>query len=157
MTIYDIEVRKPDQEVIRLSTYKDKTLLIVNTASYCGFTKQFEALQALYQQYKDQGLVVLGFPCNQFNQQDPDAIEQIVEFCSLNYNVDFPMFDKIEVNGDNEHPLYTYLKSQQSGLFNEDIKWNFTKFLVNKKGEVVDRFAPTTTPKQIEPKIVEIL
>ncbi len=157
MNIYEIEVRKPDQKMVRLSDYKDKTLLIVNTASYCGFTKQFEGLQELYEKYQDKGLVVLGFPCNQFNQQDPDAIEQIIEFCSLNYHVDFPMFDKIEVNGENEHPLYTYLKSQQSGLFNEDIKWNFTKFLVNKKGEVVDRFAPTTTPKQIEPKIVEIL
>lgn len=111
----------------------------------------------MYQKYKDQGLVVLGFPCNQFKEQDPEDIESIVEFCSLNYGVTFPMFDKIEVNGPNTHPLYEFLKSEKKGLMGSDIKWNFTKFLVSRDGKVIDRFAPQTTPKQIEKDILKAL
>lgn len=155
MTIYDIELRKPDQTLTNLSEYKDKVLLIVNTASQCGFTPQFEGLQKLYEDHED--LVVLGFPCNQFKEQDSEDIEKILEFCSLNYNVTFPMFDKIEVNGPNEHPLYKYLKARKKGLFHGDIKWNFTKFLVNRDGKVVNRYAPMTTPEQIEKDILELL
>ena len=157
MSLYQIEVRKPNQDVMSLSEYKGKVLLIVNTASQCGFTPQFEGLQKLYTQYKDQGLEILGFPCNQLKEQDPESIDKIIEFCSLNYNVTFDMFDKIDVNGANEHPLYTFLKSQKKGLFNEDIKWNFTKFLVNRNGEVVNRYAPKTTPQQIEKDIMKLL
>lgn len=146
----NIELKLANQETITLKEFENKTLLIVNTASRCGFTGQFEGLQKLYEKYQDQGFVVLGFPCNQFKNQDPENIDSIVEFCSMNYGVTFPMFDKIEVNGPNTHPLYKALKKAKKGLFSEDIQWNFTKFLVNKKGEVVSRYAPMTTPKQIE-------
>lgn len=155
MTLYDIEVKKANQEVIKLKEYENKVLLIVNTASYCGFTKQFEGLQELYEKYED--LEVLGFPCNQFNEQDPDSIDDIVTNCKLNYGVTFDMFDKIEVNGENQHPLYTYLKSQKGGMFNDAIKWNFTKFLISRNGEVLKRYAPTTTPKEIEKDIIKAL
>lgn len=153
MSVYNFEVLDANKETISLSEYKGKVLLIVNTASYCGFTKQFEGLQELYEKYQSEGLEILGFPCNQFNEQDPDSIDEIVKNCQLNYGVTFKMFDKVEVNGDNAHPLFTFLKSQQKGLLKEDIKWNFTKFLVDKEGQVVDRYAPMTTPKQIEQDI----
>ena len=132
-------------------------MLIVNTASKCGFTPQFEGLEKLHQQYKDQGLVVIGFPCNQFGSQDPGSNDEIGAFCQKNYGVDFLMMEKIDVNGNNEHPLYTWLKKQEGGFLTDGIKWNFTKFLVNRQGEVVERYAPTTKPESIESDIVKLL
>ncbi len=141
-----------------LSTYKDKVLLIVNTASKCGFTPQFHGLEALYQQYQAQGFEVLGFPCNQFGSQDPGTHQEIQQFCQANYGVSFPMFGKIEVNGPNTHPLYQHLKKQAPGLMgSEAIKWNFTKFLVDQSGNVRDRLAPTTKPEDIGPVIQKLL
>lgn len=157
MSVYNFEVLDANKQTISLSEYKGKVLLIVNTASYCGFTKQFEGLQELYEKYQSEGLEILGFPCNQFNEQDPDSIDDIVSNCKLNYGVTFDMFDKIEVNGENQHPLYAYLKSQKGGMFNDAIKWNFTKFLVSRNGEVIKRYAPTTTPKEIEKDIIKEL
>lgn len=158
MSIYDFEVTTIDREKITLEAYKGKVLLIVNVASRCGFTSQYEGLEVLYKKYKDKGLVVLGFPCNQFSEQEPGNEEEIKNFCTLTYDVTFPMFAKIEVNGDNAHPLYNYLKKEQPGfLGSEAIKWNFTKFLVNKEGKVVDRYAPATKPEDIESDILKLL
>ena len=141
-----------------LADYDGKVMLIVNTASKCGFTPQYEGLEKVYQQYKDKGLVVLGFPCNQFGAQEPGGKEEIQEFCQLNYGVSFPMFDKIDVNGSNTHPLYEYLKKQATGVLgSESIKWNFTKFLVNRDGKVVDRFAPTTKPEDMARDVEALL
>ena len=156
-TIYEFNAKDLNGNVVDFAQFKDKVLLIVNTASKCGFTPQFEGLEKLYQSYKDQGLVVIGFPCNQFGSQDPGSNEEIGEFCQKNYGVSFLMMQKIEVNGDNEHPLYTWLKKQEGGFLTDGIKWNFTKFLVNRRGEVVDRYAPTTKPEAIEPEIVKLL
>ena len=141
-----------------LEEYKGKVLLIVNTASKCGLTPQFKGLEKLYEQYKDQGLVILGFPCNQFASQDPGSNEEISEFCQLNYGVSFPMFSKIDVNGSNTDPLYKYLKSEAKGFAgSESIKWNFTKFLVDRDGKVVKRFAPKDSPSSIEKSIRKLL
>lgn len=156
-TIYDFSVKNKKGEDVSLSQYEGKVVLVVNTASKCGFTPQFEGLEELWKKYKDQGLVILGFPCNQFANQDPGSDEQIQEFCSLNYGVTFPIMKKIDVNGDNADPLFKWLKSQKKGLLGSKIKWNFTKFLVNKKGEVVKRFSPTTVPSKIEKYIVNEL
>lgn len=156
-TIYEFNAKDLNGNEVDFAQFKDKVLLIVNTASKCGFTPQFEGLEKLYQSYKDQGLVVIGFPCNQFGSQDPGSNEEIGEFCQKNYGVSFLMMQKIEVNGDNEHPLYTWLKKQEGGFLTDGIKWNFTKFLVNRRGEVVDRYAPTTKPEAIEPEIVKLL
>lgn len=140
------------------SDYKGKVLLIVNTASKCGFTPQFEGLEKLYKEYSDQGLEILGFPCNQFKNQDPDSDEKIVEFCQLNYGVSFPMFSKIEVNGNNAHPLYDYLKKEATGaLGSKTVKWNFTKFLVDSEGKVLQRYGSITKPESIEKDIVKLL
>ena len=157
MDIYDIKVLDRNNKEISLSTYKGKTILVVNTATGCGFTPQFKGLQELYDKYKDKDFVILDFPCNQFGNQTPGSDDEIHEFCSLNYNVSFPQFKKIDVNGKNESPLYTYLKSKKGGLFSKNIKWNFTKFLVDKNGNVIKRFAPTVTPEEIENKIKEVL
>lgn len=141
-----------------LAAYAGKVMLIVNTASACGFTPQFAGLEALYQRYREQGLVVLGFPCNQFGAQEPGSADEIATFCQKNYGVSFPMFAKIEVNGDNTHPLYKYLKKAATGMFgSEGIKWNFTKFLVNRNGEVVKRYAPATAPEDIARDIDALL
>ncbi len=156
-TIYDFSVKNKKGEDVSLSQYEGKVVLVVNTASKCGFTPQFEGLEELWKKYKDQGLVILGFPCNQFANQDPGSDEQIQEFCSLNYGVTFPIMKKIDVNGDNADPLFKWLKSQKKGLLGSKIKWNFTKFLVNKNGEVVKRFSPTTVPSKIEKYIVNEL
>ena len=138
--------------------YKDKVVLIVNTASKCGFTPQFKGLEELYAKYQEKGLVILGFPCNQFGKQDPGSNDEIQEFCQLNYGVSFPMFEKVDVNGDDTHPLFNFLKSEAKGLAGtESIKWNFTKFLVNRNGEVVKRFAPKDSPKSLEKAITELL
>jgi glutathione peroxidase len=141
-----------------LSEYQGKVLLIVNTASKCGFTPQYEGLEALWKKFKDRGLVVLGFPCDQFGHQEPGSEEEIAAFCTKNYGVTFPMHKKIEVNGAGAHPLYVKLKQEAPGLLGtEGIKWNFTKFLVDRAGKVVDRFAPTTTPQSLEQRIEALL
>lgn len=158
MNIYDFQVKTIDGEIISMSKYRGKVLLIVNVASKCGFTKQYEGLENLFEKYKDKDFMVLGFPSNQFANQEPESDEKIKEFCSLTYDVKFDMFSKIDVNGENESPLYTFLKSSQKGILGtEDIKWNFTKFLIDKNGNVVDRFAPTTTPESIEEDILKLL
>lgn len=132
MTIYDIEVQKPNGDAYKLDAYKNKVMLIVNTASECGFTPQFEGLQALYDKYKDQDFIILGFPCNQFGGQEPGTGEEATQNCKINYGVSFPMHEKIDVKGEQQHPLFKFLTEAQNGFFNEKIKWNFTKFLVDK-------------------------
>ena len=156
--IYQIICHTITGEDLPLSRYQDTVLLIVNTASHCGFTPQFKGLEDLYKQYHDQGFEVLGFPCNQFGSQDPGSHEEIQHFCQTNYGVSFPMFAKIEVNGPNTHPLYQLLKKQVPGILgSEAIKWNFTKFLVDRSGNVHERFAPTTKPEDIAPAIHTLL
>jgi glutathione peroxidase len=140
-----------------LSEYQGKPLLIVNTASKCGLTPQFKGLQELYRKYNDRGLEILGFPCDQFNNQEFDNIEETTQFCQLNYGVTFPIFAKIDVNGGNAHPLFTFLKDQKKGLLSKNIKWNFTKFLVDPNGKVVERYAPTTEPIKIEIDLRKLL
>lgn len=155
MSIYDFEVKTIRGESITMDAFKNKLLLIVNVASQCGFTNQYAGLEALYQKYKDKGLVVLGFPCNQFMNQEPLNEDEIKSFCSLNYGVTFPLFSKIDVNGEQAHPLYTYLKESKKGLLgSEAIKWNFTKFLVDKNGTVIHRYAPATKPESLEVDIL---
>jgi glutathione peroxidase len=146
-----IDVRTIDGRVEHLSDYRGRTLLVVNVASQCGYTPQYAGLEKLYRTYKDRGLVVMGFPCDQFGHQEPGTEAEIQQFCSLNYGVTFPMFAKIDVNGANAHPLYVYLKSQKKGILGlEGIKWNFTKFLVSPSGEVVRRYGPSDTPEEVE-------
>jgi len=148
--MYDFEAQTISGKKVKLGDYKNKALLIVNTASKCGLTPQYEGLEALYEEYKDQGLVVLGFPCNQFGRQEPGNESDIEEFCQLNYGVSFPMFAKIDVNGRNADPLFKYLKKSSKGILgSEKIKWNFTKFLINRDGDVVARYAPTVKPGNI--------
>ncbi|MBW2694139.1 MAG: glutathione peroxidase [Deltaproteobacteria bacterium] len=152
--VYDFEVNRLNGDSAKLSEYRGKALLIVNTASKCGFTSQYSGLEKLYGKFQARGLEILGFPCNQFGKQEPGGSEEIAEFCSVNYGVTFPMFEKIDVNGKNAHPLYQHLKSEARGLLgSEPIKWNFTKFLVNREGEVVERYGSTTKPEQIEADI----
>ena len=175
--VYDFKVVNDEGKEVSLSDYKGKVLLIVNTATKCGFTPQYKELEELYEKYRDQGFVILDFPCNQFGQQAPGSIRDIHAFCTANFNIEFPQFDKIDVNGENAHPLYTFLKSQKGfcgfntddkiGKFlddrfkkqdpdyakNPDIKWNFTKFLVSRDGCVVQRFEPTATAKEMEESI----
>jgi glutathione peroxidase len=149
-SIYDYEALSLSGKTVPLRTYKGKALLIVNTASKCGFTPQFAGLEELHQQYGSKGLVVLGFPCNQFGAQDPGTSGEIAEFCSLNYGVSFPMMDKIDVNGPQAHPLYTWLAAEAPGLLgSKAIKWNFTKFLVGKDGQVLKRYAPQDAPQTL--------
>ena len=156
--IYDFQCATGSGDQRTLEDFRGKVVLIVNTASKCGFTPQFEGLEALYEKYRDQGLEILGFPCNQFGKQDPGSNDEISEFCQLNYGVSFPMFGKIEVNGSAADPLYKHLKQEAPGaLGTRGIKWNFTKFLVNREGEVLKRFAPATTPAQIEQEIKTLL
>ena len=158
MAIYDFTAKDVQGNEISLSDYRGKVLLIVNTATGCGFTPQYEGLQALYDKYQEQGLEILDFPCNQFANQAPGTESEIVSFCKLNYGVSFKQFAKICVNGPQEHPLYTYLKSQKGGgLLGSKIKWNFTKFLVDREGKVVERFGPAVTPAKIEDSIKELL
>lgn len=157
MNLYDYEVKDAEGNIVNMEEYKGKVLLIVNTATGCGFTPQYEGLQDLYEKYREQGFEVLDFPCNQFGHQAPGTENEIQTFCQSKYNTTFRMFSKVEVNGKNEEPLYTYLKSQKKGIIGEGIKWNFTKFLVDREGNVVNRFAPTTDPKNIEKIITELL
>lgn len=157
-SIYNFSATSIEGQSISLSNYKDKVLLIVNTASQCGFTPQYKGLQALYEKYADRGLVILGFPCNQFGQQEPGTANDIQSFCETRFGVTFPLFQKIDVNGVNAHPLYKYLTKEAPGLLgSEAIKWNFTKFLVDRNGQVVSRYAPLTKPEDLEKDIQALL
>ncbi len=157
MNVYDFTVKDNLGNDVSLSKYKGKVLLIVNTATGCGFTPQYKGLQELYDKYNDQGFEILDFPCNQFASQAPGTDAQISEFCTLHYNTTFPRFKKTEVNGENAEPLYKFLKDAQKGLGKSDIKWNFTKFLIDKNGNVIKRFAPVRTPASIENEIKELI
>jgi glutathione peroxidase len=156
-SIYDFNATSLTGEDTPLKRFAGQVLLIVNTASACGFTPQYKGLEVLQQKYAARGFSVLGFPCNQFGRQEPGSAAEIGQFCSSNYAVSFPMFDKIDVNGDNAHPLYQYLKNEKSGLLGSSIKWNFTKFLIDRSGKVVGRHAPTTTPEQLTKDIEALL
>ncbi|WP_372652358.1 glutathione peroxidase [Halobacteriovorax sp.] len=158
MSVYDFKVKTNKNEEVELSNYKDKVLLIVNTASKCGFTPQYAGLEELYKKYKDQGLEVLAFPCNQFGAQEPGSNEEIASFCDLQFNISFPLFDKVDVNGSETHPLFKYLKEEAPGLLgSKKVKWNFTKFLVSKDGTQITRFAPTSKPESLEDDIKKLL
>lgn len=154
---YQFEAKSLKGEQVSMKEYDGKLVLVVNTASKCGLTPQYEGLEKLYQKYKDRGLVILGFPCNQFANQEPGDEKSISEGCLVNYGVTFPMFAKIDVNGENAHPLFKYLKAELKGTFGSKIKWNFTKFLISPEGKPVKRFAPTTKPESIEKYIQQIL
>jgi len=157
-TAYDFSAETLDGAPQPLDAYRGKPMLIVNTASKCGFTPQYTGLEAVWKKHRDEGLVVLGFPCDQFGHQEPGNAEEIRNFCSLSYDVTFPMFSKVEVNGSNAHPLYQWLKKEKPGLLGmEAIKWNFTKFLVDRSGRVVKRYAPTDTPEKIEKDLGSVL
>jgi len=154
---YDFSAQTLQGKEIKMDAYKGKTVLVVNTASKCGLTPQFEGLEKLNQKYKDKGLVILGFPCNQFAGQEPGDHKSISEGCVINYGVTFQMFSKIDVNGENAHPIYKYLKNELSGLLGNKIKWNFTKFLIDSNGKPLKRFSPTTKPEKIDKYLETIL
>lgn len=157
-SIYDFSANSLEGQSVSLSTYKDKVLLIVNTASQCGFTPQYQGLQSIYNKYKDQGFEVLGFPCNQFGQQEPGSANEIQSFCEARFGVTFPLFEKVDVNGANAHPLFKFLTKAAPGIFGTaGIKWNFTKFLVDRSGKVVKRYPSTTKPEDIEKDIQALL
>lgn len=157
-SIYDFVVKDIDGKEVKLSDYQGKVLLIVNVASYCGYTKQYSGLEKIYKKYKEKGFEILAFPCNQFGNQEPGTNEEIKQFCSSKYDVTFPLFDKIEVNGDGAHPLYIYLKNEKPGVLGtKDIKWNFTKFLVDKNGNVIERYGSNKTPEEIATEIEKLL
>ena len=157
MKFYDFKAKKINGQEVEMKDYEGKVVLIVNTASKCGFTPQFAELENLYKEYKDSGLEILGFPCNQFAKQDSGSNEEIHSICQLNYGVSFNMFKKIEVNGKNAHLLYRFLKDEQGGIMGSDIKWNFTKFLIDRDGNVVKRYAPIVKPSKIESDIKDLL
>ena len=157
MKFYDFKARKMNGQEVSMEAYKGKILVVVNTASKCGLTPQFKELEELYQEYKTKGVEILGFPCNQFAKQDSGSNEEIHEFCQLNYGVSFNMFEKIDVNGKNAHPLYKYLKNEAKGVFGNGIKWNFTKFLIDANGNVIKRYAPTVSPSKIKYDIEKLL
>ncbi|MBV4420504.1 glutathione peroxidase [Clostridium tyrobutyricum] len=157
MSIYDYTVKDGAGNDVSMDKYRGKVLLIVNTATKCGFTPQYKGLQSLYEKYQSQGFEILDFPCNQFAGQAPGSNEEIANFCDITYKITFSQFSKIDVNGENEDPLYTYLKSQKGGVMGNKIKWNFTKFLVDREGNVVERFASTTTPDKIDAKVKALL
>lgn len=157
VAIYNFTVEKANGDKVSLNEYKDKPLIIVNTASKCGFTPQFEGLQKLYEAYHEDGLEILGFPCDQFNNQEFENIEETTAFCKLNYGVTFPIFAKNDVNGKNANPLFLYLQEQKKGVLSKKIKWNFTKFLIDKDGQVVKRYAPTTKPSEIKADLLKLL
>jgi glutathione peroxidase len=157
-TIYDYAVNDIHGKPVKLDRYKDKVLLVVNVASKCGFTPQYKGLEALYKQYHGKGLEILGFPCNQFGAQEPGSEEEIAQFCELNFGVTFPLFAKVDVNGNGAAPVYQYLKAAKPGLLgSEAIKWNFTKFLVDRKGKVVARYAPNDTPESLAADVEKLL
>jgi len=157
MNIYDIQVKDAKGQDISLSTYKGKTLLIVNTASKCGLTPQYDDLQDLYEQFRDKGFEVLAFPCDQFANQEPGSNDEIQKFCEINFGLTYPVFAKLDVNGESAHPLYKLLREQKPGIGGDSIKWNFTKFLINSEGEDVGRYAPTTKPGRIAPVLKKML
>ncbi|OOM81314.1 hydroperoxy fatty acid reductase gpx1 [Clostridium sp. BL-8] len=157
MRFYDFSANKMNGQEIKMEEFKGKVVLVVNTASKCGLTPQFKELEELYKEYKDRGFEILGFPCNQFAKQDPGTNKEISEFCLINYGVSFTMFEKIDVNGDNAHPLYKYLKNEAKGILNKEIKWNFAKFLIDSEGNVVKRYAPITTPLKLKGDIEKLL
>lgn len=158
MNFYELEANKINGQTVPMSTYKGQPVVVVNTASKCGLTPQYEGLEELYQKYRDDGLVILGFPCNQFANQEPGSSEDIKAFCQLNYGVSFPMFEKINVNGKDAHPIFKYLKAQLSGgILGSRIKWNFTKFIIDKDGNPVKRFGPTVQPGKMEEVIQGLL
>ena len=157
MKFYDFTAKKMNGIEVKMDEYKGKVLLVVNTASKCGFTPQLAELEQMYKDYKDKGFEILGFPCNQFANQDPGSNKEISDFCLINYGVTFTMFEKIDVNGESTHTIYKYLKNNAKGILNNEIKWNFTKFLIDSEGNVVDRFAPTTNPKKIRKDIEKLL
>lgn len=157
MSIYSYNITDAEGKKVSLEEYKGKVLLIVNTATGCGFTPQYEGLQDLYEAYQTKGFEILDFPCNQFGNQAPGTEDEITDFCQSRYGVTFKMFQKIDVNGENELPLYTFLKKEQKGLLGNNVKWNFTKFMVDRDGNVIDRFGPTTTPDKLVKKIEELL
>ena len=157
MTIYDISITQMDGQEKSMADYKDQVLLIVNTATGCGFTPQYTALQALHEKYQDQGFAILDFPCNQFGHQAPGSDAEIATFCTGRFGITFTQFAKIDVNGANEAPLYHFLKQEKGGLLGDKIKWNFTKFLVNKQGQVVKRIAPTVDPATLDKDIAALL
>jgi len=154
---YTLQAKKPNGEILEMKDFKGKNVLIINTATKCGLAPQFEGLEALHQKYKDKGLVVLGFPSAQFRNQEPETNETVEQACKINHGVTFQLTEKVDVNGKNEHPVYTYLKSKKGGFLGSKIKWNFTKFLIDKKGKVVERYAPTTKPEAIEKDILKII
>jgi glutathione peroxidase len=157
MKLYDYQVKDAKGNTVNMESFTGKVLLIVNTATGCGFTPQYKGLEELYEKYRDKGFEILDFPCNQFANQAPGTIEDIQSFCQLKYQTTFPLFAKIDVNGEQEEPLFTFLKSQQKGLLGKNIKWNFTKFLIDRNGNVIERFAPATPPEKIEEKINQLL
>lgn len=157
MNIYDFNVKDNLGNKISLNDYKGKVLLVVNTASKCGFTPQYEGLQKLYDEYGNEKFEILAFPCNQFGNQEPGDASEIKNFCSLTYNVSFPLFQKIDVNGKDADPLFQYLKESKPGIIGKNIKWNFTKFLVDSEGNVIDRFAPTTSPEKLKGTIETLI
>jgi len=157
-TLYDFSAQTIDGKTRKLADYRGQVLLVVNTASRCGFTPQYKGLEELYERFKGRGFAVLGFPCNQFGAQEPGPESEIAEFCEMNYGVSFPMFAKVDVNGDNAHPLFRHLAAARKGLLgSQAIKWNFTKFLIGRDGQVIDRYAPTTTPESIAKDIERAL
>lgn len=157
MTIYDLEIKAPNGKVIPLESFRGKVLLIVNTATKCGLTPQFEDLELLHQKYKDKGLVVLGFPCNQFLNQEPETNETIVEACQVNHGVTFQLTEKVDVNGEHTNPVFKLLKDELSGTLGKKIKWNFTKFLITPEGKTFKRYSPTTKPLKIESDILKLI
>ncbi|BCN32463.1 glutathione peroxidase [Anaeromicropila herbilytica] len=157
MSIYDYKVKDTQGNEVPMEQYKGKVLLIVNTATGCGFTPQYEGMQKLYENYKEEGFEILDFPCNQFGNQAPGTNDDIVNFCTLKYHTTFQTFGKIDVNGEKEDPLYTFLKGNKSGILGSKIKWNFTKFLVGRNGNVIARYAPTDKPEKIEKDIKNLL
>jgi len=157
MNFYDFKAKKMNGQEVSMEDYKGKVVVIVNTASKCGFTPQFRELEELYKEYNERGFEILGFPCNQFKSQDPATNEEINNFCQLNYGVTFTMFEKINVNGEDAHPLYKFLQNEAKGILGGKIKWNFTKFLINREGEVIERYAPATAPVKMKKDIEKLL
>lgn len=152
---YNFEAKDIRGQLIKMSEYKDKIIIVVNTASHCGFTKQFGGLEKLYKDYKDKGLVILAFPCNQFAGQEPGDAAEILSFCKLNYDVSFPIFSKIKVNGKEADPIFQYLKKELPDVLGSRIKWNFTKFIINREGQPIKRFSPADTPEKIEEYLIK--
>ncbi len=157
MSFYDFKINKPNGEKLDLINYKGKLILIVNTATKCGLSPQFKGLEELHQKYKDKGLVVLGFPCAQFLNQEPESNDTVEKACEINYGVTFQLTEKIDVNGANTHPIFKFLKKEKGGFLGSRIKWNFTKFLIDQDGNVIERYAPTTLPEKIEEDIVKLI